>query len=300
MRKLITLLLTLAMLTATATIPALAADFVAADYATLGSPQAASLDRFVAVPHPTTAYAAAGTLYFGTGADTLGGFGTSTSSDVTVTPDPLSTNIRRNKDAALLPPPYGVFSGDIPTDPSSPYHDNLPESGFVPVNQDLPKTGGEDYATGSSNVTSGLLPSTSQTSTLNTTPWYYEDGTIGTLYVASTKKTIKVYEGEGLDNLAKGAGHFAATSAFDGNVALAGHNRGGSAYFSFVKDLRNGDKLVYTTKYGTRTYTVTSITQIDEWDNLPLSWSSDNILTLITCVAGIPENRFCVVAREAR
>ncbi len=59
---------------------------------------------------------------FGTGGDTLDGFGTSTSTDATVTPDPMSTNTRRNKDAALLPPPYGVFSGDIPTDPSSPYH----------------------------------------------------------------------------------------------------------------------------------------------------------------------------------
>jgi sortase A len=265
MKRLLTLLLTLAILMATATIPALAADYD-----------------------------------FGTGADTLCGFGVSTSSDMNITPDLLLSNTRRNKDAALLPPPYGVFSGDIPTDPSSPYHNNLPESGFVSVDQDLLKTGGEDYAPGSGNVSSGLLPSTSQTTALNTTPWYYEDGTIGTLYVASTKKSIKVYEGEALDNLKIGAGHFASTSAWDGNVALAGHNRGSSAYFSFVKDLQNGDKLVYTTKYGSRTYKVASKTQIDEWDNLPLSWSAENILTLITCVAGVPENRFCVIAREAK
>ncbi len=131
---------------------------------------------------------------FGTGGDTLDGFGTSTSTDATVTPDPMSTNTRRNKDAALLPPPYGVFSGDIPTDPSSPYHNNLPESGSVPVNQELPPVGNEDYAPGSSNVTTGLLPSTSQTGSQNTAPWYYEDGSIGTLYVSLTGKTIKVYE----------------------------------------------------------------------------------------------------------
>ena len=227
-------------------------------------------------------------------------FGTSTSTDNPVTPDPINGNTRRNKDAAYLPPPFGVFSGDIPTDPSSPYHNNLPQSGSVPVNQDLPPVGGESYAPGNGNVTSGLLPSTSQTATLNTVPWYYEDGSIGTLYVARTGKTIKVYEGESLDNLKKGAGHFAVTSAWDGNVALAGHNRGGSAYFSFVKDLQNGDTLTYTTKYGTRTYKVFSKTQIDEYDNLPLSWSDENLLTLITCVANVPELRYCAVAREVK
>jgi sortase A len=241
--------------------------------------------------------AAAATDYiFESGGDTLGGFGKSTAYDAPVVPDPLSVNTRRNKDAALLPPPYGIFSGDIPTDASSPYHNNLPSSGFVPVTQDLPPGGGEDYVPGINSV-SGFLPSTSQTAAANTAPWYYEDGSIGTLYVARTKKTIKVYEGEDLSNLKKGAGHFSATSAWDGNVALAGHNRGGSAYFSFVKDTQIGDTLTYTTRYGTRTYSVFSKTQISEYDNLPLSQSGENLLTLITCVADVPELRYCVVAR---
>jgi sortase A len=244
----------------------------------------------------TTAFAAE--YNFGTGGDTLDGFSGATSVDTPVTPDPMSENTRRNKDNSALPPPYFYGSGDIPTDPSSPYHDNLPQSGFVPANQDLPATGGENYAPGSSNASTGLMPSTSQTTALNTAPWFYEDGSIGTLCVERTKKTIKVYEGDDLSNLKIGAGHFASTSAWDGNVALAGHNRGGSAYFSFVKDLQNGDKLTYTTKYGTRTYEVYSKVQINEYDNLPLSWSADNILTLITCVADVPELRYCVQARE--
>ena len=237
---------------------------------------------------------------FGSGGDTLKGFGGATSTDEPVTPDPMNENVRRNKDAALLPPAYGIFSGNIPTDPTSPYHDNLRESGFVRQDQDLPPVGGEDYAPGSSTVSTGWLPATSQTAAQNTTPWYYEDGTIGTLYVSTTKKTIKIYEGESLTNLAKGAGHFSATSAWDGNVALAGHNRGSAAYFGFVKDLKEGDTLTYTTRYGTRTYTVFSKTQINEYDNLPLMWSSDNLLTLITCVADMPELRYCVIAREVK
>ena len=264
MRKLITLLLTLLIMAAMA-VPALAADYS-----------------------------------FSSGNDTMGGFGGSTSVDTPVTPDPMNDNTRRNKDAAYLPPPFGVFSGDIPTDPSSPYFNNLPQSGSVPVNQDLPPVGNEDYAPGSGSVSTGLLPSTSQTAASNTTPWYYEDGSIGTLYIARTGKTIKVYEGEALSNLAKGAGHFSATSAWDGNVALAGHNRGSAPYFSFVKDMQNGDTLTYTTKYGVRTYKVISKTQIDEYDNLPLSWSSDNRLTLITCVADVPELRYCVIAVEVK
>ena len=212
----------------------------------------------------------------------------------------MSTNVRRNKDAAFLPPAYGVFSGELPTNPSSPFHNNLPESGFIPQNQDLPAIGGEDYAPGSSEVSIGLLPSTSQMVAINTAPWQYDDGTIGTLYVELTGKTIKVFEGESLDNLKKGAGHFNSTSAWDGNCALAGHNRGSSAYFSFVKDLENGDILIYTTKYGTRSYEVYSKTKINEYDNLPLSWSADNILTLITFVADVPEARFCVQAREIK
>jgi sortase A len=224
---------------------------------------------------------------FESGGDTLKGFGTSTGYNEPITPDPLSENTRRNKDAAYFPPPYGVFSGDIPTDPTSPYHNNLPESGFVWQNQDLPDS-------------AGLLPSTSQIAATNTLPWYYEDGSIGTLYVERTGKTIKVYEGESLGNLAKGAGHFAYTSAWDGNVGLAGHNRGGSAYFSFVKDLVNGDTLTYTTKYGSRTYTVFAKTQIDELDASSLAWSADNMLTLITCVADVPELRYAVQAREVK
>jgi sortase A len=232
---------------------------------------------------------------FGSGGDTLGGFGRATSVDIAITPEPLSENIRRNKDAAFLPPPYFYGSGDIPTDPASSYFNNLPNSGFVAVNQNLPSNGGETYAPGGS-----LLTSTSLTAALNTTPWYYEDGSIGTLYVARTDKTIKIYEGEDLANLKIGAGHFSSTSAWDGNVALAGHNRGGSAYFSFVKDMHIADRVTYTTRYGVRTYEVYSKTQIGEYDNLPLSWSSENIITLITCVADVPELRYSVQAREIR
>ena len=260
MKKLVTLLLSLTMMAAM-TVPALAADY-----------------RFES----------------GSNAQ----FGTSTSTDNPVRPDPMNDNTRRNKDAAFMPPPFGIFSGDIPTNSSSPYHDNLPQSGFIFVNQELPPIGNEDYAPGSGSVTTGFLPTTSQTASANTMPWFYADGSIGTLFVARTNRTIKVYSGETQENLARGAGHFSSTSAWDGNVVLAGHNRGNAAFFSFIVDTRIGDRLTYTTRYGTRTYEVISKTQINEWDNRPLVWSSENLLTLITCVADAPTLRYWVVARE--
>ena len=235
---------------------------------------------------------------FESGGNTWGGFGKATTYEANVVPSPLDTNTRRNKDAALTPPPYGVFSGDIPTDPSSPYHDNLPDSGFVHINQDLPPVGNEGYAPGSPNTSTGLLPSTSQSGTMNTVPWLYDDGSLGTLTIHKLNKTIKVYEGESLENMKKGIGHFSSTSAWDGNVGLAGHNRGAAAYFSFVKDLKTGDLITYTTRYGTRTYEVSLKERISETDFSSLRWTTANILTLITCVENVPELRWCVQARE--
>lgn len=241
---------------------------------------------------------------FGTGGNTLGDFGGATSYDGLVTPEPLSENTRRNKDAAYSALPYGVFSGDIPTDPSSPYHNNLPNSGFTSAGQNLPATGGETYAPGNSAVSvklpDSLLPSTSQTAEQNTEPWYFDDGSIGTLKIQKLNKTMKVFEGENLENLRKGSAHFSATSAWDGNVGLAGHNRGSWAYFDFVKDLNTGDKITYTTRYGTRTYEVYSKVKISVTDTSTLGWTDENMLTLITCIANVPELRYSVQAKEIK
>jgi len=242
----------------------------------------------IAMSMPTLAY----NYSFGTGADTLAGFGNATSNDNPFSPDPMTENTRRNKDAALLPPPYFYGSGDIPTDASSLYHENPPSDTMSSV------------ISGISAITTlpdapGFQASTS-TIAINTEPLYYANDSIGSLTIARTGKTITVYEGEQLDNLAKGAGHFSTTSAWDGNVALCGHNRGASAYFSFVKDMKIGDTATYITRYGTRTYEVISKTQIDEYDHTPLAWSAENLLTLITCVENQAELRWAVQLREVK
>ena len=110
----------------------------------------------------------------------------------------------------------------------------------------------------------------------------------------------KVYEEESLENMKKGVGHFKSTSCWDGNVGLAAHNRGIAVTFGQIHTLNAGDKIVYTTKLGTRTYEVYFVGQVQETDMSKLQRTNENIVTLITCVNDVPELRWCVQAREVK
>jgi len=245
---------------------------------------------------------------FSSGHDYDDALGSPTSTDDLVSYDPLTENTRRNKDATYNPPPYGVGSGDIPTDYSSLYHNNStpynssansnPSVGvsYTPIN-----TGGSvSLDTGSDY--GGMLPPTSMYSPdiLNTQPIYYDDGSIGTLHIPKLNLTVKVYEGETLENMRVGLGHFEFTSAWDGNVALSGHNRGVPAAIGGIKDLKNGDRITYTTKYGMRTYELYNKEQISDTDYSTLGWSDTNILTIITCVENKPTLRLSAQFREVK
>ena len=105
-----------------------------------------------------------------------------------------------------------------------------------------------------------------------------------------------VYNGTTLDLLDKGVGHFLNTPLFDGNVALAAHNS--NKFWAKLKNLNNGDKIIYKTLLGTKEYEVFSSKQIDSNDWSSLENTEDNIITLITCVKGKSELRLCVQARE--
>ena len=124
----------------------------------------------------------------------------------------------------------------------------------------------------------------------------YADGTLGTLKIPKLGLNVKVYEGE--NNLEKGVGHFADTAVFTGNVAIAGHNRGVNSYFGEIHNLKAGDEITYTTKLGTKKYAVTSVRKINAADFSFLRETSDNRLTLITCVKNEPNFRRCLQARE--
>ena len=112
-------------------------------------------------------------------------------------------------------------------------------------------------------------------------------------------KNYYLWEGETTASMKKGLGHFTSTSVWNGNVAVCGHNRGAKYVIGSIKDLDVGDKITYTTSMGTRTYLVETVTKISSSDWSYLSSTTDNRMTLLTCVAGDPSQRWCVQAVQA-
>lgn len=107
-----------------------------------------------------------------------------------------------------------------------------------------------------------------------------------------------VWEGETSSSMSKGLAHFSSTSVWDGNVGICGHNRGAKYVIGDIKELEPGDKITYTTSEGTRTYKVETVTTIrnDDWSYLEAT--SDNRITLISCVKDDSSHRWCVQAVE--
>ena len=129
---------------------------------------------------------------------------------------------------------------------------------------------------------------------------HYSGGYIAKLSIPDLNLSVKVYEGTTSSVLSKGVGHFKDTSIWDGNVCLASHNRGTGAYFEDIHELDLGATVKLTTKLGTRKYEVYSIEKISVDDISDLQNTSDNIITLITCVKNEADYyRWCVKAREA-
>lgn len=125
-----------------------------------------------------------------------------------------------------------------------------------------------------------------------------QDGSIGTVKIPTLGISMKVWEGETTTSMSKGLGHYSSTSAWDGNVGVCGHNRGAKYVIGSIKDLQAGDIITYTTVYGTRTYQVVTVKTISSTDWSYLQATTDNRITLTTCLADHPERRVCVQAVE--
>ena len=109
-------------------------------------------------------------------------------------------------------------------------------------------------------------------------------------------KNYYLWEGETSGSMSKGLGHFTGTSVWDGNCGVCGHNRGATYSIGAIKDLKLGDAVTYTTSAGTRTYAVTTVAKIGSDDWSYLGATTDNRITLITCVAGDASQRWVVQA----
>lgn len=115
------------------------------------------------------------------------------------------------------------------------------------------------------------------------------------------KLSINIHIEEGTTDkvLLKAVGHFEETSKWNGNVGLAGHNRGYKCnFFEKIKNLKIGDEIIYSTKQGKRVYKVQSNKVILETDWSYLQETKDNRITLITCEENRGEYRRCVQAMQ--
>ncbi len=223
-------------------------------------------------------------------------------------------NLDLSKNAALIPPTFGSPTSNLPGsgDPLTP---NLTGAGSAAAGS-FPYSGTPSVtapgSTGSQpSGSAAVTPSTPSPAptpepapvtryTAVTNDLYYKNGYLGTLKIPSLDVSVRVYQGIGTSVLAKGAGHFEGTSIWDGNVAIAGHNRGANCYFGEIHTLGLGDKITLTTKPGTRTYAVTSVSKISETDRSMLAPTEENCITLYTCVKNQSSYRWCVRAVEIK
>ena len=248
------------------------------------------------------------------------GYGKPTSVETVVTADgDAQKNEDVSKNAAIIPPGFGtptsntLNSGEYLTPNLVP--SAMPATGatvngdfvvvFPPdmsglsaesVPADL--SAGSTMVPGSADVTVTVPESTSSGYTEVTDDLYYKDGSLGTLEIPAIGLTVDIFEGTDAATLKRGAGHFEDTSIWDGNVGFAAHNRGANSYFGKIHTLELGDRITLTTRLGTRTYEVTSVSKVSETDRSALAASQSNVITLYTCVRDERDFRWCVTGAE--
>ncbi|MBR0311090.1 MAG: class D sortase [Oscillospiraceae bacterium] len=230
-------------------------------------------------------------------------FGKPTSVDVVYTENAPS-NADRSKNVALVPPQFGSPTSYLPGTGEYLTPNLVPGalSGglvtqFGEVNYPTVNTAGITVDAGGA-ATRTMPYAAAAAYTEVTSDLYYSGGYLATLKIPTIGVNVKVYQGTDSTALAKGAGHFEETSIWDGRVAIAGHNRGANCYFGQLHTLAIGDRITLTTKLGTRTYAVIGVEKVSETDRSGLAVSSENLLTLYTCVRDQSSYRWCVTAKQ--
>ena len=243
-------------------------------------------------------------------------FATPTSVDVVTVDSSINrTAVDISKNSALIPPAFGSHTSNLrgsgePLTPNLAIRTEMPQVDIagppmvtvistVP-NSSVANAGGDTVIPGTIDTSIYEDYYTYDAFTEVTDDMYYTGGYIAKLSIPNLDLSVKVYEGTTNSVLSKGVGHFKETSIWDGNVCLASHNRGKGAYFSDIHELDLGAVIKLTTKLGTRKYEVYSIEKISVDDTTALQNTSDNIITLITCVKNQSDYyRWCVKAEAA-
>ena len=203
-------------------------------------------------------------------------------------------NVDRSKNTALIPPAFGSPTSYLPGSGTALTPNLVP--GALDGGGLVSQVGSVTYP--AVDTGSGWTGTTATGWTDVTSDLYYSGGHLGTLKIPAIGLSVKVYEGTGSKTLAKGAGHFEDTSLWDGNCCIAAHNRGVNNHFGKLHTLEPGDTITWTTKLGTRTYQVVSVEKVLETDTSDTASTTDNRITLFTCVRDQQEYRWCVRAVE--
>lgn len=220
-------------------------------------------------------------------------FGNPTSSTtVSIADNPAAMD--RSKSAALIPPGFGAPTSYLPGSGEllTPNLTGRSES----LSAAVPSVEGVAMLAPEMETPIGSYPVTAYTAV--TSDLYYSGGHLAILQIPRLGVNVKVYQGTDATQLAKGAGHFPGTSIWEGNVAVASHNRGANCYFGEIHKLAQGDIITLTTKLGTRTYAVISVIKVEETDCSMLAATTSNCITLYTCVRNESAYRWCVRAME--
>lgn len=124
---------------------------------------------------------------------------------------------------------------------------------------------------------------------------------IGKIIIPKYAIEAPIQDGTSQEVLKYAVGHFPFTGYWKGNVCLASHNRGAYAhYFDKLNQLNIKDEIIYQTELGVKKYEVYLIKEIEETNVSVLKNSSQNELTLITCITNKPNLRLCVKANEKK
>ncbi len=234
----------------------------------------------------------------------VGLFGTPTSIETVSVPVEEPANTDRSKNAAYIPPAFGSATS---------YLRNSGERltpNLVNQNQDSqtisnagagvvvtpPSVNQQDSSTVSDHTDSFYETEPGYTEV--TSSLYYANGRLGHLEIPAIDLQVNIYQGTDNATLRKGAGHFEESSIWSGNVALAAHNRGANNYFGKIHTLKWNDEIKLTTKLGVKIYQVKSVSKITYDDTDVLNPTSENQITLVTCVRDQPTYRWCVQAVE--
>lgn len=130
------------------------------------------------------------------------------------------------------------------------------------------------------------------------------DEIIGVLLIPKLNIEAPIKDGTTQEIMKTCVGHFTESDYWNGNVSFASHNSGISAhYFEKIKLLNKDDEIIYKTKLGTKKYRVQSVDKIKntDWSMIVKNTNTtENTITLVTCINRKPEYRLCVRGIEVK